>query len=421
LSLAPRADNSPAAATTGAFHGWWIVLVGAVGQAFGPGMLAVYGFVASPIVAEFGASDTQVGIGMSLAILGMAIASPLVGPFLDRGPIRAIMLGGVALAFTSLMALAQATSLWQLGVGFVVASIGLSLYGPLPVQVLLIRWFIERRGLALALAGIGYSAGSLAFPPATAWLVTHYGWRAAVQVIAATAAAVTLPIIAALVVARPEDRGQIPDGRPATRAPGEDMRASTRDVPLAEITRNRNFWLIGLGTGLALGVSTATFFLVRHVETLGISAEEAAMVYIVMGLAGMAGKLISGTLSDGFDERLVTLAALACLILGWASFTQVTTLSGVMLAGVPAGLGAGGMIPMPAVLIGACFGRAVAGKVMGLQAAIGLPFLLSISPLVGVLRDRSGSFQQSFLALVSLLLVAVVLILLLRIPRSENG
>jgi MFS family permease len=384
-------------------------------------MLAVYGFVAGSIVSEFGASDTQVGIGMSFAIFGMAIASPLVGPYLDRGPIRAIMLSGVVLAFTSLVALAQATELWQLALGFTCASVGMSLYGPLPVQVLLIRWFIERRGLALAVAGLGYSAGSLAFPPATAWLVTNYGWRHAVEVIAAIAAIVTLPVIARLVVPRPEDRGQIPDGRPPTRSAEGDMRASMRDTPLGEITRNRNFWLIGLGTGLGLGVPSASFFLVRHTETLGISGEETALVYIAMGLAGMAGKLLSGSLSDRFDERWVTLSALSALLAGWIGFTGATTLTEVILAGIPAGLGAGGMIPMTAILIGACFGRAVAGKVMGIQAALSLPFLLSISPLVGIVRDRSGSFVASFQILCGLLVVAMLLIALLRIPRTASS
>ena len=79
------------------------------------------------------------------------------------------------------------------------------------------------------------------------------------------------------------------------------------------------------------------------------------------------------------------------------------------------------MIPMTAILIGACFGRAVAGKVMGIQAALSLPFLLSISPLVGIVRDRSGSFVASFQILCGLLVVAMLLIALLRIPRTASS
>lgn len=417
-ALLSQAVESAGVDTTTAFHGWWITFAGAVLQALGPGLIGVYGFVASPIVAEFGATDTQVGLGMSLAILGMATASPLAGPILDRGPFRAVMFSGIAIMFTSMLALAQGSALWQLAVGCACASIGIALYGALPVQVLLIRWFVERRGTALALAGVGFSVGSFVIPPTAAWLITAYGWRTAVCLIAAGAAASTLAVVIWLVVPRPEDLGQIPDGRLPSDSATNDVRASTAEIPMQEIFHDRNFWLIGFGTGMALAVPISVLFLVRHLESFGIGAEQASLAFVVMGVAGMVGKLVTGTLADRYDERLITLGAICSLLLGWLGLSQTVSLPGVLLAGIPAGFGAGGMIPMPGVLVGACFGRGVAGRVMGLQGALGLPFLLSVPPLVGWSRDLTGSFEIPFLGLAGLLVVATLLVALLRVPRN---
>ena len=64
-------------------------------------------------------------------------------------------------------------------------------------------------------------------------------------------------------------------------------------------------------------------------------------VFVAMGFTGLMGKLLTGRLSDLFDERLVTLGALACLLVGWASLSQTSSFTGVLLAALPAGFGAG--------------------------------------------------------------------------------
>jgi cyanate permease len=75
------------------------------------------------------------------------------------------------------------------------------------------------------------------------------------------------------------------------------------------------------------------------------------------------------------------------------------------------------MVPMAPLLIGACFGRAVVGKVAGMQAGLGLPFLLAAAPLVGAVRDETGEYFYAFVGLAGLLLFAASLIALTRVPK----
>jgi MFS family permease len=408
------------------FDGWRIVALAALSQGLALPLLGAYGLVATPLIEEFGASTTQLGLGMSLAIFATALASPLLGVALDRGPLRAIMLGGVALMLLSVAALSRGTALWQLAAGLAFATVGMSMYGMLPVQVILVNWFVLRRGSALSFAWVGTSLAAFVVPPATAGLIESLGWRNALLALAAGSAALAAPAIARL-VKRPEEVGQTPDGIPIAPSPsgpvgerGAAARAAsgTSEVDLA---RDRNFWLIAVGVGLALSVSVATLFLVRHLETLGIARTQAALVPSAMAAFGIVGKLGAGWLVDRIDARTVVAGALALHALGWVIVASQSSFPAMLLAAAPLGLGGGGFLPLPAVLQGRCFGRDAIGRVGGLHGLIGLPFLLAAAPLVGWAEGRSGGFAVPFYGLMGVLLLAAGVLAWLRIPAVEPG
>ena len=403
------------------FDGWRIVALAALSQGLALPLLGAYGLVATPLIEEFGASTTQLGLGMSLAILATALAGPALGVALDRGPLRAIMLGGVALMLLSVAALSRGTALWQLAVCLSFATVGLSMYGMLPVQVILVNWFVLRRGSALSFAYVGTSVAAFVVPPATAWLIEAFGWRDALLALAAGAAVLATPAIARL-VKRPEELGQTPDGIAPTAS--EARSEPTRGFASREangVIRDRNFWLIAVGIGLALSVSIATLFLVRHLETLGIPRTRAALVPSLMAAFGIVGKLGAGWLIDRVDARAVVAGALALHALGWAIVASQTSLAALLLAAAPLGLGGGGFLPLPAVLQGRCFGRDAIGRVGGLHGLIGLPFLLASAPLVGWAEGRSGGFAAPFYGLTGVLLLAAGAFACLRIPAVEPG
>jgi MFS family permease len=420
---APAATPVPLApAPAPRFDGWRIIALGAIAQALALPLLGAYGVVATPLIQEFGASATQLGIGMSLALLAAALAGPLLGAALDRGPLRAIMIAGVMLMFVSVLTLSRGVALWQLAPCFAFAVVGMSMYGMMPVQVMLVNWFVLRRGAALSLAHVGASVGGLLVPTTTAWLVEWLGWRHALVALAAGAAAVALPAIAQL-VKRPEELDQTPDGIPGPsqrRAPAHGPGTMVpKRAELSAWLRDPSFWLIGCGVGLALSVSIATLFLVRHLETLGIPRTRAALIPSSMAMCGIAGKLVAGALVDRIDARAVVAGALLLHALGWAIVASQSSYPVLLLAAVPLGLGGGGFLPLPPVLQGRCFGREAIGRVSGLHVLIGLPFLFAVSPLVGWVEGLTGGFAAPFLGLAGVLVLAALVLACVRIPAVE--
>ncbi len=406
------------------FDGWRIVVLGALAQGLALPLMGAYGLVATPIIQEFGASTAQLGLGISLAILASALAAPPLGAALDRGPLRTIMFSGVALMMVSVLALSRGAALWQLAACFACATVGMSMYGMLPVQVILVNWFVLRRGTALSLAFVGTSLAAFVVPPTTAWLIEWLGWRHALVALAAGAAALAVPVIARL-VKRPEELGQTPDGIPSqSLAPKPLLECGEVAREASEVSgwlRDGNFWLIGGGVGLALSVSIATLFLVRYLETLGIPRTRAALIPSSMAVFGIVGKLGAGWLIDRIDARAVVVGALALHALGWTIVASQPSYAAMLFASAPLGLGGGGFLPLPPVLQGRCFGRDAIGRIGGLHALIGLPFLLAAAPLVGWSEGRTGGFAAPFFGLAFALVLAAIVLACVRIPEVEPG
>ena len=123
------------------------------------------------------------GLLASATVLARATAA-LVGPFMGhsvdkRGPRSFVFLGGLSLAAgAGLLALVH--SPWQLFVAYgVILALGAVALGDLTADSTVSKWFIRRRGRAIALTTMGMSSAGIALPIPLAFLIVHMGWREA--------------------------------------------------------------------------------------------------------------------------------------------------------------------------------------------------------------------------------------------------
>ena len=386
-----------------------------VAQGLGMGLFSLSAPLMTSLQAEFGASRAALGGGMGIFIVVLTVASAIIGPILDRGPLRRIMLLGVAVMWASIFGMSRATSLSQLAVLMALASVGIAMYGMIPATVLVVNWFVERRGIAVAVAAIGMSFAGFSLPPLCAYLVETVGWREALALIATGAAVIAAAVIGAFAVKRPEDVGQFPDGKAGRVTP-----PVPEPVPAVRFLGDRNFWLMGLGFGISLTAMGAVgTHLVAFGEDLGLTKQNAAWAPSLMSTGALAGKLFAGWMVDRIDKRIVLFVLLAAHASGWAILATEPGY-GVMLAGCAVlGFGGGGLIPLPPVFQGACFGRLVIGQVGGLQALIAVPIGAPLPFLVGLSYDRTGSYVSAFLIIIGLIALALTLLLRLRLPEVE--
>ena len=169
---------------THALKFWLPAITGMVCLALGAGLIGIYGFFVEPLSREFGVGVATLNIGPVALLLVPGIVAPRVGRLVDRLPTRRIMLTGASLAMLSLVAVSQSPTLPLAGLSFLIFALGLTLYGPVVVNGLMVKLYQGREARALAIAAIGISLAGAILPPITGQLLSSLDWREALLALA---------------------------------------------------------------------------------------------------------------------------------------------------------------------------------------------------------------------------------------------
>jgi len=382
---------------------WWVVFGSTVGLIVGNGPIVffTFGIFLGPVTKEFGwdratfSSSLLVGHGLAAA------AYPFLGRAIDRYGIRKVSLTSIVLFAVALASLSLAPPVP--GVFIAMAGlVGLVSVGqaPLPYAKAISSWFDERRGLALGIAMTGLGIGATVVPQIARAVIAAYGWRAGYVALAALMFSVAFPVVATF-IREPERQGRsITDAD--CRPPG---------LTVAESVRSRTFWLLAIPVFL---VVTALNGIVGHLVPLlidrGLALGQATATLSVVGLATIAGRLVSGYLLDRFFAPYVA-AALFLLPLGGVGILA----AGVggpapFLAATALGFGLGAEVDVIGFMVSRYFGLRCYGEIYGCMFAVftvgtGLgPVLMAVSFV------ETRSYQIALAAFGAALLCASALV-----------
>jgi MFS family permease len=147
-----------------------------------------------PLQRAFDAPRWLVAGAFSLGLLVSAFAAPAVGRLADRGQGPAVMQAGGLLAAGLLIVWALLPSIWM--TYLIWAALGLCMASILyePVFAIVGRAFADPEGRLRAIATVTVTGGlaSTVFLPGTSALVTRFGWRGAVAILAIVIAVTTV-------------------------------------------------------------------------------------------------------------------------------------------------------------------------------------------------------------------------------------
>lgn len=409
--------GSPSARAT--FYGWWMVGAALLVQGFSVG-LTQYAFplFLKPVAEEFGASRSSVASGYSGLAVAMALLGPLLGHALDRRSIRAILCLGAGLMAGGFALIAAAPQLWLVGLLFAgVVGPGAMAAGPMSASKLVANWFLRRRGLALGISSTGTSIGGFLLPPLLTLAIERFGWRGAILAMALALVAIALPIVALIVVGRPEERGLGPDGDPPLPPARVGSAASRPERNVRELLGDQNFPAITLAIGSVFAILGGLLTnLHAYATDLGISAERASLLLSSFSAFGIVGKLCFGAIADRWDKRALVWIAMAMLAVFLGVLLARPAYAWLAVGSAIGGLAIGGFLPLWGALIADCFGRDAFGRVMGLMGPLMLPLNVTALQLAPWSFDSTGSYQLALQLFLGWLAVAACALGLLRVP-----
>ena len=181
--------------------------------------------------------------------------------------------------------------------------------------------------------------------------------------------------------------------------------------------RTAAFWLVGMTTVLAiLGAATIGFAMVPYLsEEAGMSTTQAALVLTFSTFLSL-GVLMWGYVADRVTPRrlligvLLTSAALVFYLL------TVDSTFDAYAFGILWGLFSGTTGVLEQMLLAQYFGRGSFGTITGILTPLSMG-ALGLGPFLGAkIKEVSGSYDELFIALAGVYVVAAVLIYLTRRP-----
>ena len=398
------------------FYGWVVV-----GTAFSVLFMAYgaqfsFGVFFSALLEEFGWSRGALSGAFALYAFGYSGLAVVSGHLTDRWGPRAVIAVGGAFLGAGWIAMSATSAIWHPYVFYgVVAAIGMSTAN-VPCSATVARWFVRRRGLATGLATAGGSFGAFCLPPLAQILVSGVGWRRA-YVIFGAAILLSLNLLAPLMKRDPEGLGFTPDGD----SPAESRVApleTGRDYTMSKAMRTRAFWvLFSLFAATWIPIFAPLVHLVPLARGLGVDPLVAATLVSALGMAGIAGRLIMGSLSDRIGRRSAIGIGLVLQILAFLGFAVAGALPALYAASIAFGFSYGAVASLFPAIVADFFGREQAGSLVGLLFAMS-GSMAALGPLgAGFIYDRTGSYDPAWVASAALNVVALGLLAWARPPR----
>jgi MFS family permease len=237
-----------------------------------------------------------------------------------------------------------------------------------------------------------------------------------VLAVAAATLLVSLPLVGLRFWNTPEAAGVEMEPAPeGGAAQGDDRPAMTTREILSQLP----FWLFSISLALFIAVYTSTVFnLGLHFADRGLTSGQASTLMPLVAVGGIAGKLGFGALADRVPLKLAFVAAIGVTATALAILLVEPGYSALLATMLLLGIATGGLLPVWNALVPRLFGLANFGRTMGLMGPVISLTTMSVYPLVGSVRDATGSYAAVFQGDLVALAVAVAVVIPLREGRG---
>jgi MFS family permease len=367
-------------------YAWWRLAASlALSTIAGVGLWSTV-VVLPAIQAEFAVDRGGASIPYTATMVAFAIGGVLMGRLADRFGIVLPLILSTLMLGVGYIAAANAQGYWQfvLAQAVLIGMLGSSTtFGPLVADVS--HWFLQRRGIAIAIVASGnYLAGTV-WPPVLHYAIETVGWRQAYTGIGVFCVVTMAPLILAMRRRVEIDAGTMPVTPHGTRGP----------MPLSPAKLQA--LLVFAGIACCVAMSMPQVHIVAYCGDLGYgTARGAEMLSIMLG-TGVISRLASGFIADriGGVGTLILGSALQCAALFlYLPFDGLVSLYVVLAL---FGLSQGGIVPSYALIVREYFPAREAGWRVSLVLMATVMGMALGGWISGEIYDLTGSYEMAFL------------------------
>ena len=353
-----------------------------------PAMVAV-GVLFTPWIREFHWSHGQVGqAALALSLVGGLLA-PVMGWLVDNIGAHRLMACGCVLVAAGYLAVTQVSAHWQLIALYSVIGLGVSLTSFLPIMVVVVNWFRDRRGLFAGIVTFGVSLGFTVTPPLFTLAIARWGWRASLAALSLPAVIISLPLILLYVRTRPPTTAERQEG---AALPGLEVGPALRTAAFRRI--------IAAQFAYGLGFSAVFFHTIAYAIGAGFTPERAALILSAQTLVSAPAVVLMGLIADRISAQRTLIFAMISVAAGTLALLATSNAHlGAPMIALFAPLFGGGASCVPmliAILMAESLGLRRLGTLTGVQN-MASALAMAFGPWIcGVLFDLTGGYALPF-------------------------
>ena len=361
-------------------------------------------------------SVSKISLGSTIFFLMSGLFGVGVAWLIERYDIRWPITLGAVLTAVSLGLIGRVTELWQLYAAFALFGVGFSTINMVSATTLVVRWFHNRRPLALAITATGLSVGGIVVTPVAAQLVEDHGLERGTLLSSLLLLVGVVPLVWLFVRDRPEAMGLRPDGEtnPDALTTPEDAPPTPKivahSVPFRKATRSRFFAFVTLAYVFGLMAQVGGLTHQFNLITERADRDLASLGLVLLATGSIVGRFAASLLVSRWSTRgvaifLVLAQGAALLGLGQASSSEA-----LLTASAALGLTVGSFLLMRPLLLAEAFGvlnYPSIYSVLNLLASLGV----AAGPgIVGALYDQFGGYGPALQVLAVASAVAALML-----------
>ncbi len=414
---------SAALARRNIHYGWAMVAVTFLAALISAGTVGAPGVFIVPLQKEFGWSAAEISSALSIRLILFGLMAPFAAALLNRYGLRNVTLVAQLIVASGLLASLFMTQVWQLVLLWgVVVGIGTGMTALVLGATIATRWFVARRGLVVGILTASVATGQLLLLAA---ITERLGWRIALALVCMMLGVAAFAVLMVM-RDRPSDVGLRPFGDEGTEPlpappPNTAPIMAAALGTLRDSSKSTVFWVL-FATFFICGASTNGLIQVHLIPMcldFGIPQVQAASLLAAMGVFDFVGTIISGWLSDRYDNRWLLfwyygLRGLSLLFLPYSDFTFY----GLSLFAVFYGLDWIATVPPTVRLTAQRFGPERANLVFGWIFA-GHQLGAGVAAFgAGLTRTVYATYLPAFFVAGALCIVAALIVLTISRPAK---
>ncbi len=371
-----------------------------------------YGYLSIPffypeLTKFFKVANGVVPQAAGIMTLIIAFLSPLVGLILDKYNPKYILIVGVVLLTALQFYFTKIQNLEQLRIFYAGYAIALSLGGFITSTFIINNWFDKYRGIALGIFLNASSLGAAILNPYIGNQLKNHTWQeVSTNIFWITAVLMIIPVLFVR----------------TNYAKDSNSKQKNEGITLKDAIKTSSFWLLLFVTaGLWFCINGMLFHKDTFLTDLKLDSQARGQFGLTFFVSGIGGKLVFGFLSDEFDKRNIMLLSIANLLVGSIllrySIDNPTILP---IIAIVFGIGYSGAFTMIQLMIAHYFMGKAYGAILGIFLMADTLAGTAGIILLGASRKTYGSYEASFLLMISICILAFLAMYISKKPKPKK-